>query len=292
MGIRHSCFSSPIHKIHTLHRRRNLSKKKKLDQAKSNIPVNVNNNNLININNATEDELLLLPGINHHLAENIIQYRQLNRGFKKLDELLLINGITYSIYERIRYDLKIDLSSEKLPSNKKKLININVATNNELCTIPDLTPILIKRIIERRERKGPFRFIEDLLKIKGMNYIILANIRSYITVDDQQISKSINESSIPEPSPTDLYPTLNKNKNNNNNATSDSLSLASLLLETLPPELQNILRSSTTQRPSSKCKNNQTYFRFASWNLQQLTNDKVQNPGVREVVCRTILEHK
>ncbi|CAF1475311.1 unnamed protein product [Adineta steineri] len=43
--------------------------------------------------------------------------------------------------------------------------------------------------------------------------------------------------------------------------------------------------------PLLVCKNKQTYFRFASWNLQQLTNEKVQNPGVREVVCRIILEN-
>jgi hypothetical protein len=69
-----------------------------------------------------------------------------------------------------------------------------------------------------------------------------------------------------------------------------------MLLETLPPELQTILVSSPPQRPSSTDDNNnnnqQKYFRFASWNLQQLTNDKVQNPGVREVICRVILENK
>lgn len=32
--------------------------------------------------------------------------------------------------------------------------------------------------------------------------------------------------------------------------------------------------------------------RLASWNLHQLSVDKITNPGVREVVCRTILENK
>jgi hypothetical protein len=132
--------------------------------------------------------------------------------------------------------------------------------------------------------------VEDLLKIKGIDYVVLASIRSYITVDYRQMPISVSESSILEPSVTNLYPTLNKN--NNNITTSDSLSLASLLLETLPPELQTILLSLPPHRPASIYKNKQTYFRFASWNLQQLTNEKVQNPGVREVICRIILEHK
>ncbi|CAF2524177.1 unnamed protein product [Rotaria sp. Silwood2] len=303
MGGANSCFPSPINTIYTLRRRRrrNLLTKIKHDQTRSNIPINTNTNtntnnnnnnniNAINLNHASEDEFLMLPGITRQIAQNIIQYRQLNNGFKRIDELLYITGINHDLYECIRFDITIDSSSQNLVNNKQEYININSATYNQLCTIPGLTPIVINRIIERRERKGLFRFVEDLLKIKGINYIVLASIRSYITVDDRQIPISVSQSSILEPSVNNLYPTLNKN---NNNVTSDSLSLASLLLETLPPELQTILLSSTSsQHPQvTICKNKQTYFRFASWNLQQLTNDKVQNPGVKEVVCRTILEH-
>jgi competence ComEA-like helix-hairpin-helix protein len=296
MGGTKSCFPSPSDSIHTLRRRRHLVTKIKTDQTGSTtIPRNTNhnnnNNNTINLNHASEDELLMLPGITRQIAQNILQYRQLNHGFKQINELLLITGINHDLFERIRSDISIDLSSENLSNNKQELININLATYEQLCSIPNLTPILATRIIQRRERKGLFRFIEDLLKIKGIDYIVLANIRSYITVDSRQLPLSVSESSIPNPSINNLYPTLNKN-NNNITVTSDSLSLASLLLETLPPELQTILLSSSPQRPSPIPKTNQTYFRFASWNLQQLTNDKVQNPGVREVICRIILENK
>ncbi|CAF0916097.1 unnamed protein product [Rotaria sp. Silwood1] len=295
MGGANSCFPSRIDTIHTLRRRRNLLTKTKHNPTRSNIPIDTNNNNsnnnnnAINLNHASEDEFLMLPGINRQIAQHIIRYRQLNNGFKRIDELLYITGINHDLYELIRFDITIDSSSSNLVNNKQEYININSATYNQLCTIPSLTPILIKRIIERRERKGPFRFVEDLLKIKGFTYIVLASIRSYIIVDDRQIPISVSQSSILEPSVNNLYPILNKN---NNNITSDSLSLASLLLETLPPELQTILLSSTSsQHPLATCKSKQTYFRFASWNLQQLTNDKVQNPGVKEVICRTILEH-
>lgn len=32
--------------------------------------------------------------------------------------------------------------------------------------------------------------------------------------------------------------------------------------------------------------------RIASWNLSGLCVDKAENPGVREVICRTILENR
>lgn len=47
----------------------------------------------ININIATYDELLLLPGIGPTLAERIIERRNNHGEFTEVDELLEINGI-------------------------------------------------------------------------------------------------------------------------------------------------------------------------------------------------------
>ncbi|CAF0960917.1 unnamed protein product [Adineta ricciae] len=296
MGGINSCFptsgeTSSISSRPHQHRRRYFLPRPKFDQSQAVLPINVNNNNnnnnSINLNTATEDELLLLPGITRRIAQDILRYRQLNHGFKRVNELLYINGVHPDLFDRIRPDITIDCLSQQIYDNKHDLINLNTATYNQLLTIPGLTPILIKRILQRRERKGPFRFIEDLLNIKGIDYVILASIRAYVTVEYRRLPTSVSESSILDPSVHNLYPSLNRN----NNTTSDSLSMASLLLETLPPELQTILLTLNPQRPSSVYESKQTILRFASWNLQQLTNEKVQNPGVREVICRTILEH-
>ncbi|CAF1610895.1 unnamed protein product, partial [Didymodactylos carnosus] len=149
--------------------------------------------------------------------------------------------------------------------------------------------------------------------------MVLASIRPYVTVDHRQVVNESNNKnyyiwgkhndntaatghySAPTTpsglSPSggginSLYPTLNRNNNN-----SDSLSVASLLFDTLPSEIHTILFSNTNpllQRqilaPISQV-NDESKIRFASWNLQQLNLDKVKNPGVREVICRTILEH-
>jgi hypothetical protein len=39
-------------------------------------------------------------------------------------------------------------------------------------------------------------------------------------------------------------------------------------------------------------RNGKTALRIATWNLQDFTLEKVENPGVREIVCRTILENR
>ena len=41
---------------------------------------------LLNVNVATEEELMTLPGINRHTAHNIVEYRKQIGAFKKVSE--------------------------------------------------------------------------------------------------------------------------------------------------------------------------------------------------------------
>ncbi len=56
----------------------------------------------ININTATADELVLLPGIGPKTAEKIILLRKKKGGFKSLEELLEVKGIGPKKLEKIR----------------------------------------------------------------------------------------------------------------------------------------------------------------------------------------------
>ena len=285
MGGSHSCFPSPLDKINTLRRHRHGQSKIQRYQINK-------NNNAININRASEDELMKLPGITRPLAQEILYHRQSKDGFKHVDELLQISGMQPTVFEQIQSDISVPSppASRLDADHRSEPIHLNCATYDQLLTVPGLTPILVERIVQRRERKGPFRFVEDLLKVKGIDYIVLARLRTYVTVDDHRPMRvSVSESSLLQSNLNPIYPTLTRQTAN---ATTDSLSMASLLLETLPPELQTILLLSPPQRPSTCTIDETKSVRFASWNLQQLTTEKVQNPGVREVICRIILEHQ
>ena len=58
-------------------------------------------NNLININKATKEELKTLDGIGDTLADNIIEYRKNNK-FESIEDILNVNGIGESKYNAIK----------------------------------------------------------------------------------------------------------------------------------------------------------------------------------------------
>ncbi len=65
---------------------------------------------------------------------------------------------------------------------KKQIIkiNINTATYEELLKIPHIGPKKARSIIIYRRIHGPFRKIEDLMKIKGIGKKTLQKIKNYI----------------------------------------------------------------------------------------------------------------
>lgn len=65
------------------------------------------NNNLININKATKEELMTLKGIGESKAKAIIAYRLEFGNFQKIDDLLKVKGIGESIYNEIKNQITI-----------------------------------------------------------------------------------------------------------------------------------------------------------------------------------------
>jgi competence protein ComEA len=61
-----------------------------------------NSTDIVNINSATETELVALPGIGPSKAHAIVEYRQSQGGFKSIDELQKVKGIGSATLEKLR----------------------------------------------------------------------------------------------------------------------------------------------------------------------------------------------
>jgi competence protein ComEA len=61
-------------------------------------------------------------------------------------------------------------------------VNINQGDAEQLMTIKGIGPVMAKRIIEHREKNGPFKKVEDLLAVRGIGEKSLERLRSQIVL--------------------------------------------------------------------------------------------------------------
>lgn len=66
-------------------------------------------------------------------------------------------------------------------SSGTSLVNVNTASLKELESLPGIGAVLAQRIIEYREQHGPFKTLEDLLKVKGIGPKKLEKLRDCVT---------------------------------------------------------------------------------------------------------------
>jgi len=62
------------------------------------------------------------------------------------------------------------------------LVNINTATEQELCSLPGIGETLSARIIAYRNEHGLFKSIDEIMSVSGIGAKTYQNLKSYITV--------------------------------------------------------------------------------------------------------------
>jgi len=62
------------------------------------------------------------------------------------------------------------------------LINLNTATAEQLESLPGIGPKVAARIIEYRQKNGPFKKIEDLMNVRGIGEKVFLRMKNRITV--------------------------------------------------------------------------------------------------------------
>ena len=67
-------------------------------------------------------------------------------------------------------------------SSQDFLIDINVATSEQLQTLPRIGHVMARRIIEYRETQGFFSSVDDLVKVRGIEDKTLKQLRHLVVV--------------------------------------------------------------------------------------------------------------
>ena len=70
---------------------------------------------------------------------------------------------------------------ESAPGEGALVVNVNLATQQELETIPGIGPVLAREIIRER----PYEKVEDLNRVKGIGSYTFNSIRPYVKVEGE-----------------------------------------------------------------------------------------------------------
>jgi competence protein ComEA len=65
-------------------------------------------------------------------------------------------------------------------------VDLNRASVQELESLPQVGSALAQRIVDFRAKHGPFKSVDDLLKVQGIGEKVLAKLRDRVTVAASQ----------------------------------------------------------------------------------------------------------
>ena len=76
-------------------------------------------------------------------------------------------------------------SADPAPATKAvaKTVSLNRSSAKQLQSLAGIGPVTAQRIVEYREANGPFKKIEDLLKVKGIGRATFEKIRDKLVLN-------------------------------------------------------------------------------------------------------------
>lgn len=77
----------------------------------------------------------------------------------------------------------VSLPTEDAPDDDAPRVSLNHSSRAELEKLPGIGPALAARIVEWRERYGPFRRAEHLMLVRGISERLFRQLRPHITPD-------------------------------------------------------------------------------------------------------------
>jgi competence protein ComEA len=133
---------------------------------------------------ATKDADLANINLVYKLSENVMIYIK----SKKENQVFNQSGTKSSGQDKagtgviIKNDSSGAVKNSSISETEKGKVNINTAGMEELCTIPWVGESIAKDIIEFREKNGPFKKTEDIMKIPGIKQNKYNKMKDSITV--------------------------------------------------------------------------------------------------------------
>ncbi len=133
----------------------------------------------IDVNQASIDDWLRLPGISIHQARILVELVGMGMQFFSLEDIAAAISVPLQRLKPLHpilyfgyYDAESLLSPQRL--------NPNTASLEQLAEIPLLNPALAQLIQENRQENGAYRSLADLQRRLGLNSQFIAQLMHYL----------------------------------------------------------------------------------------------------------------
>ena len=137
----------------------------------------------VNLNTATEEELMQISGIGEVTAQNIIAYRGVIGQYTFIEQLLDVTGIGEKKLESWKPYLTVGDVATTVTTTSSSVINLNTATKQELMRIDGIGEQTALKILAYRDKIGGFTDLEQLMEIDGIGEAKFTAWKQYFTVD-------------------------------------------------------------------------------------------------------------
>lgn len=148
---------------------------KKQRQFESKKAVETANVQLVNLNQATEEQLMELKGIGSFFAKQIIKKREELGGFVHVDQLLEVWKFDAEKLEQVKTKLEID-------TRNLRPLRINEMSAEEFKAHPYINWNVANSIVKMRTQLGGFQQMEDLKKSKLIDEELYQKLKPYLSL--------------------------------------------------------------------------------------------------------------
>ena len=130
--------------------------------------------------------IIILSGSGYRYWQN----RQLEKDLQIISASTSSSSLSSSFTDPSPEDPSPIFAQREPQKGSSRVINVNTADRSQLETLPGIGPVKAQAIIDYRQRYGPFRSVDELIKVKGIGPKTLEKIRPFVTVTSSDQEKA------------------------------------------------------------------------------------------------------
>ena len=133
----------------------------------------------IDVNQATVDDWLRLPGFSIHQARSLVELVKMGVQFVCLEDIAAAIDVPLHYLQALEPVLTFAYYDRLSPLSPEK-INPNTATIDKIATIPELNPDMARKFIDNRQQHGKYKSLFDLQQRLNLNSDLTSRLMHYL----------------------------------------------------------------------------------------------------------------